>query len=389
MNFAEKAKKIEDFLVETRRDFHANPELPMQEFRTSQKVKEFLDAEGIVRLPLDTATSVAAVIRGGKSGKNVALRTELDALPITEQCDLPYKSRNEGVMHACGHDVHLACTMGAAKMLNACRDELCGNVVLIFQAAEENTLGAKEMISAGIMDYPMDAIFGLHTNTSFDAGDVAFLSGPSQASADMFTVEIHGHGGHGAMPHATVDPIMIAAQLITQLQSVVSRNLDPVKTGVLSICQINAGTSPNIIPETASFSGTVRALESEARAAIIERMNAICAAAEAAYGCKCSLTVQAGPPAVVNDAELTALARESCAKVLGEEHVKLLAPAMVGDDMAEFLNRIPGVLGALGVRNEAEGIVVGNHNPQFRVDEACLSTGAAAMAQMAWDYLNK
>lgn len=389
MNFAEKAKRIEDFLVETRRDFHANPELPMQEFRTSGKVKEFLEAEGIERLPLDTATSVVAVIRGGKKGKSVALRTELDALPLSEQCDLPYKSRTEGVMHACGHDVHLACLMGAAKLLNECRAELRGDVVLIFQAAEENTQGAKEMISAGVMDYPMDAIFGLHTNTFLNAGDVAFLSGPSQASADMFTVEILGRGGHGAMPHATVDPVMIAAQLITQLQTVVSRNVDPVKTGVLSICQMNAGTSPNIVPQTASFSGTIRALESEARATIIERMSAMCAATELAYGCKCSLNIQAGPPAVVNDAALTELARKSCAAVLGAEHVKPLSPAMVGDDMAEFLSRIPGVLGALGVRNEEKGIVCGNHNPNFQVDEACLTVGAATMAQMAWDYLNE
>lgn len=389
MNFAQQAKSIEGFLLETRRDFHKHPELPMQEVRTSEKVKQFLAEHEIEMLPLDTPTSVAAIIRGGKSGGTVALRAELDALPIEERCDLPFKSVNAGVMHACGHDVHLACLMGAAKLLKAEESELPGNVVLLFQAAEENTEGAKQMIAAGVMDYGFEAVFGLHTNTEIEAGNVAFLPGPSQASADMFTVEISGRGGHGAFPHTTIDPVMIAAQLITQLQSVVSRNLDPMKTGVLSVCQVSAGTSPNIVPETAAFSGTIRALESEGRALIIERLGAICAAAEAAYDCRCSLRVLQGPPAVVNDPVLTAMAQQSCAAMLGDEHVKVLPAAMVGDDMAEFLSRVPGVLGALGVRNEANGIVWGNHNPNFAVDESCLTVGAACMAQMAWDYLSK
>ena len=389
MNFAQQAKSIESFLLETRRDFHRHPELPMQEFRTSQKVKEFLEAEGIQMLPLNTPTSVAAVIRGGKSGKAVALRAELDALPITEQCEVPFKSVNTGVMHACGHDVHLTCLMGAAKLLKANAADMCGDVVLLFQAAEENTTGAKQMVAAGVMDYPFDAIFGLHTNTGIDAGDVAFLPGPAQASAAMFSIEIKGRGGHGAFPHTTIDPVMIASQLVIQLQTVISRNLDPIKTGVLSVCQINAGTSPNIIPETATVAGTIRALDPDAGELIVERMKAICAGIEAAYGCICVLDAPEGLPPVINDPAITAMAAASCAAVLGAEHVGTLAPAMVGDDASVFMSRVPGVLGALGVRNEEKGIVHGNHTPRFDVDEACLTVGAACMAQMAWDYLSK
>lgn len=389
MNFAQQVKSIEGFLLETRRDFHMHPELPMQEVRTSEKVKQFLLEHDIEMLPLDTPTSVAAIIRGGKPGGAVALRAELDALPITEQCELPFKSVNEGVMHACGHDVHLTCLMGAAKLLKANAAEMCGDVVLLFQAAEENTMGAKQMIAAGVMDYRFDAVFGLHTNTTINAGDVAFLPGPAQASADMFSIEIKGRGGHGAFPHTTIDPVMIAAQLITQLQTVVSRNLDPIKTGVLSVCQITAGSSPNIVPETASIAGTIRALDMDARELIIGRMKAICASMETAYGCVCALNVPDGTPPLTNDPAITAMAAESCAAILGAEHVGSLAPAMVGDDAAEFLNRVPGVLGALGVRNEEKGIIYGNHTPQFAVDESCLAVGAACMAQMAWDYLSK
>lgn len=389
MNFAQQAKSIESFLLETRRDFHQHPELPMQEFRTSQKVKEFLAAEGIELLPLDTPTSLAAVIRGGKSGRAVALRAELDALPITEECELPFKSVNPGVMHACGHDVHLTCLMGAAKLLKANAVHLAGDVVLLFQAAEENTLGAKQMIAAGVMEHRFDAVFGLHTNTGIPAGDVAFLPGPAQASASLFHIEIKGRGGHGAFPHTTVDPVMIAAQLVTQLQTIVSRNLDPVKTGVLSVCQISAGTSPNIIPETASVAGTIRALEAGTVDLIVERMRAICAGIESAYGCSCVLDAPEGLPPVVNDPALTAMAAASCAAVLGAEHVGTLAPAMVGDDASVFMSLVPGVLGALGVRNEEKGIIHGNHTPRFCVDEACLPVGAACLAQMAWDYLSK
>lgn len=387
MHFLQEAKAMESFLQETRHDFHSHPELPMQEFRTSEKVKEFLSANGIEILPLETPTSVAAIIRGDSSGRTAALRTELDALPIEEQCDLEFKSKNPGVMHACGHDVHLTCLMGAAKLLKAHADEMHGNVVLIFQAAEEISKGAKQMIEAGVLSNQIDAIFGLHTNTSIDAGDVAFMPGPSQASADMFHIDIIGRGGHGAFPHTTMDPIVIASQLICQLQTIVSRNLDPMQTGVVSVCKVEAGTSGNIIPERASLDGTIRALDNGARDLLISRIEAICRGMEASFGCQCEFSLDVGAPAVVNDIALTACAQRACEEILGSSHVKPLPPAMVGDDMAEFLARVPGVLGALGVRNEEAGIVFGNHTPQFMVDEACLVTGAACMAQMAWNYL--
>lgn len=388
MLFMQQAQELESFLRETRRDFHRHPELPGQEKRTSEKVRQFLEENGIETLELGLPVSVAALIRGARAGKTAALRTELDALPIQEQCPLDFASENPGVMHACGHDVHLSCLLGAAKLLKAHADEIHGNVLLIFQSAEETSAGAKEMIAAGLLEEKIDAIFGLHTNTELDAGDVAFMSGPSQASADMFRIDILGRGGHGAFPHTTLDPIVTACQLTVQLQTIVSRSLDPMQAGVVSVCRIDAGTSSNIIPERAQLYGTIRALEPSARELLIRRIEDICQGISLASGCDCRFTLDEGAPAVVNDCALTELARSACANVLGAGHVKLLPAAMVGDDMAEFLCRVPGVLGALGVRNEKLGAVHGNHTPHFMVDESCLVTGAACMAQMAWDFLS-
>ncbi len=389
MNFVKQAKEMAPDLHELYKDFHSHPELPMQEFRTSRKVVEFLEKNGIERIPLDTPTSVAAVIRGGKPGKTVALRTELDALPITEESSCEFPSLNPGVMHACGHDVHLTCLIGAAKMLAEHKDKISGQIILLFQAAEENGCGARQMIEAGILTQKIDALFGLHTNTGIDAGKVAFMPGASQASADVFRIVIQGSGGHGAFPHTAIDPVMIAGQMISQLHTVVSRNVDPMQTAVLSVCRMEAGTSDNIIPEEAVLTGTYRAMAPEVRRLIRERIQQICSGIETSYQCRCTVELPEGCPPIVNDTDLTRFATEACSHVLGEENVVDLPPAMVGDDMAFFLEKVPGLLGALGVRNEQKGIIYGNHTPRFAVDEECLRVGAAAMAQMAWEYLER
>lgn len=389
MNFVTEAKEMQEMLRTIRRDIHRNPELSMQEYRTSEQVKAFLRENGIEMLPLDLPTSVVAVVRGRRPGKTVALRTDMDALPIQEETDRAYRSQNDGVMHACGHDVHLACLMGAAKMLMERRKELCGTVLLLFQASEENLMGARQIMETGVLDQGVDALFALHTNTGIDAGKVAFLPGPSQASADLFAITVEGRGGHGAFPNTTIDPILIAAQLITQLQTIVSRNMDPIQTGVVSVCQINGGTSNNIIPEKVELKGTYRAMDPAVRSLIRERIRSICEGVEKGYHCRCVLELPEGCPPIVNEPALTEIARRACVDALGKECVVPLAPAMVGDDMAFFLEQVPGVLGALGVRNEREGIVHGNHTPRFAVDEECLWVGAACMAQMAWTYLNE
>lgn len=388
MNFLQQAQQLEDFLLQTRRDIHMHPELSGREERTSKRVRDFLRGEGIEVLPVQAGTSVAALIRGGRPGRTAALRADMDALPIEEASELPYRSTEPGVMHACGHDVHVTCLMGAARMLQAHADELQGNVLLLFQAAEEINQGARTMVEAGVLDGGVDALFALHTNTTLEAGQVAFLPGPAQASADMFHITIHGRGGHGAFPHTAVDPVAIGAQLVVQLQSVVARNVDPIDTGVISVCEFHAGSSCNVIPETAELSGTIRALAPSVRSLIRERMDALCAGVERGFDCRCTLEWESGCPAIVNDPDLTVCAQRACSGILGPECVRPIAPAMVGDDMAFFLELVPGVLGALGVRNEAAGIVYGNHNPRFAVDERCLTVGAACMAQMAWDYLN-
>ncbi|MGN0371893.1 MAG: M20 family metallopeptidase [Enterocloster sp.] len=387
IDFAAEAKKLQEEMRKIRRDVHQHPELAMEEYRTSGIIKEFLKKNGIEILSLDMPTSVAGIIRGGQPGKTAALRADMDALPIKEQTCCGYSSENEGVMHACGHDVHLTCLLGAAKILMEHRQEMKGNVLLLFQAAEENLQGAKQMLEAGVLKQGADVLFAMHTNTGIEAGKVAFIPGPSQASGDVFQIRIEGKGGHGAFPHTAVDPVMIGAQLIVQLQSIVSRNIDPIATGVVSICRMTAGTSNNIIPETALLNGTYRAMDPSVRSLIRERIRSICAGMEVAYGCRCIPDLPDGCPPIVNDPELTEIAREACCGILGEENVLLLKPAMVGDDMGFFLEHIPGVLGALGVRSEEQGITAGNHTPQFNVDEECLWVGAACMAGMAWDYL--
>ncbi len=390
MNFAEEARSMQEMLREFRRDIHMYPELPMKEFRTSGKIKNFLKENNIEILPLNLPTTVVAVIRGEESGKRIALKADMDALQIQEQTNAEYASRNEGVMHACGHDVHTACLIGAAAMLKRHQKELQGTVYLIFQAAEENLCGAKQIIETGFFsDEKIEEIFSLHTNTSIEAGKVAFMRGASQASADMMTIHIHGKGGHGAFPNTTVDPVYIASQLICQIQSIVSRNIDPIQTGVVSVCQMTAGTSGNIIPENAELSGTYRAMTPQVRELIRERLKSLCRGIEIGYGCECRAELPDGCPPIINDPVLADTAKKACGGVLGEENVLELSPAMVGDDMGFILEKVPGVLGALGVRNEKKGIVHGNHTPYFDVDEECLWIGAACMAQMAWDSLAK
>lgn len=387
MNFSNRKESIEAYVIDIRRRVHMYPELPSKEINTSALVKHELKTMGIELANISSGTSVVGLIRGKLPGPAVALRAELDALPIQEETDHAWKSRIPGVMHACGHDVHLACLLGASRLLNEVSDDLPGTVYLIFQSAEENCQGAKELIRAGVLNLGFEAMFGLHTNTELEVGKVAFLSGPSQAGADSFSVKIHGIGGHGAFPHATVDPVVIAAQIVSQFQTIISRSHDPMHSSVLSVCRINAGNSDNIIPETAELGGTIRTMDSLSRSLIIERMRQICDGMAIAYNCICKIEIVPGPPPVVNDPALVSRAVDSCTHVLGPENVAELRRAMVGDDIAEFTARIPGVLGALGVRNEQKSIVSRNHTPNFDVDEQCISLGAVCMAQMAFDYL--
>ena len=393
MNFKELAKSIQPQLVEWRRDFHMHPEVSFHEFRTSQVIKDFLKSEGIEILPVDSGTSVVGLIRGGKEGKTFAMRADFDALPMQEEHDVPYKSQNDGVMHSCGHDTHAAMLMGVAKVLNSVKDDLHGNVKLIFQAAEEMLPGgAKPLVEAGALENPkVDAIMAFHIGTGLETGKVGFKPGASQAAPDKLTVKITGLGGHGAYPHRTIDPVAIAGNFITTVQNIVSRSIDPIDSAVVTIGSIHGGTKDNIIADDVVMTGTIRTLKPETRELVHKRIRDICRGLEEAFMCKIDVDILLGYPAVINDAEfIEKYAVPAANKIVGEENVVILPlPTMGGEDMSYFLQKVPGVIGSLGARNEAKGCTFGGHNSMFDVDEDAFWVGTATLCQAAWDYLNE
>lgn len=393
MNFKELAKSIQPQLVEWRRDFHMHPEVSFHEFRTSQVIKDFLKSEGIEILPVDSGTSVVGLIRGGKEGKTFAMRADFDALPMQEERDVPYKSQNDGVMHSCGHDTHAAMLMGVAKVLNSVKEDLHGNVKLIFQAAEEMLPGgAKPLVEAGALENPkVDAIMAFHIGTGLETGKVGFKPGASQAAPDKLTVKITGLGGHGAYPHKTIDPVAIAGSFITTVQNIVSRSIDPIDSAVVTIGSIHGGTKDNIIADDVVMTGTIRTLKPETRELVHKRIRDICRGLEEAFMCKIEVDILLGYPPVINNAEfIEKYAVPAANKIVGEENVVILPlPTMGGEDMSYFLQKVPGVIGSLGARNEAKGCTVGGHNSMFDVDEDAFWVGTATLCQAAWDYLNE
>lgn len=392
MNFKEAAQKIQPQLVEWRRDFHMHPELSFQEFRTSKIIKDFLIENGVEILPVNSGTSVVGLIKGGHEGKTFAMRADFDALPMPEERDVPYKSQNEGVMHSCGHDTHAAMLMGVAKLLSEVKNDLHGNVKLIFQAAEEQLPGgAKPLVEAGALENPkVDAIMAFHIGTGIETGKIGFKPGASQAAPDKLTVKITGLGGHGAYPHRTIDPIAIAGNLISTFQNIVSRSIDPIDSAVLTIGSIHGGTKDNIIADDVIMTGTIRTLKPETRELVHKRIRDICKGAETAFMCKIDVDILLGYPALFNDADfISQYAVPSVSKIIGEENVVIIpTPTMGGEDMAYFLEKVPGVIGSLGAKNEAKGCTVGGHNSMFDVDEDAFWIGTASLCQTAWDYLN-
>lgn len=393
MNFKEAAQKIQPQVVAFRRNFHSEPEVSFHEKNTNEKIKKFLTEQKIEILPVESGYSVVALIRGGKPGKTFAMRGDIDALPMPELRDVPYKSKVEGVMHACGHDAHTSMMMGTALLLNEVKEELHGNVKIIFQAAEEMIPGgAKGLVEAGVLENPkVDAIMAYHVFPSFEAGKIGYLGGPVQASADTFQVNIHGKGGHGAYPHNTIDPIVIAANLITTIQSIVGRSVDPLKPAVITIGSIHGGTKENIIADDLVLTGTIRAMDEGTRALVHKRMGEVCAGAATSFGCTCEYLPTMGYPATINSASfIEEHVLPSVRKVLGEEAlVHLEAPTMGAEDFAYYLQKVPGAMLRLGSGNKERGITAGAHNSLFDIDEECLWVGISTLAQTAYDFLSE
>lgn len=385
-------KELEQWLVAVRRDFHENPELSTKEYRTHDKIIEYLTELGIEYKSKVADTGVVGMIRGAKPGKTVALRGDMDALPIFEENDVPYKSKNKGVMHACGHDAHMTIVLGAAKYLQAHRNQLQGTVKLFFQPAEETVGGAKRMIEAGVMESPqVDAVFGLHVDTFIPAGEVAVRYGQMNASTDTVTLTIKGTNAHGAYPQNGVDSIVVAANVIQALQSIVSRNVDPRDSAVVTLGVIEGGTQNNIIAKEVTITGTVRALAPKVRQQVLRRIEEILKYTTKTYGADYAFELDPdGYTALINTDEMVDIVKSSGEEILGADKVHEVEEASLGgEDFSFFAEAAPSAFFRLGARNEEKGFVHGGHTGQFNIDEACLPIGVAVQVQNVLSFLSE
>lgn len=377
------AKKYNDEFIAVRHYLHAHPELSYKEFETSKFVQTKLTEFGIP-FSVIAETGVVGIIEGNNpSSKIIALRADMDALPILEENNVPYKSTKAGVMHACGHDVHTTCLLGAAKILNELKAEWEGTVKLIFQPGEErNPGGASIMIKEGVLENPKpQAIFGLHVHPGLQIGQLSFRAGKVMASADELYITVKGKGGHAAAPHQAVDPILIASHLIISLQQIISRNRNPHNPSVLSITAINGGTTTNVIPDEVKLMGTFRAMDEEWRFAAHELIKRNATLLVESMGGTLDLHIDVGYPTVYNNEVLNEKAKTKAAELMGAEHVEETELRMGAEDFGYYTQQIPGCFFRLGVMNKQKGISSGVHTSTFNIDEDAIETG---MAMMAW-----
>jgi amidohydrolase len=378
-------EEITGQLVEWRRDFHRYPEIAFQEKRTSSVVQKYLESLDIP-VTKHAGTGLRGVLRGKEGGKTVALRTDIDALPLKEEGDKEYISQNPEAAHCCGHDGHMAILMGAVKLLSERKNEITGDVVFLFQPSEERIPGgAKQMIEEGALE-GIDAIFGLHLWVPLPTGVVGVVKGPMMAQPDFFSINVKGKGGHGSMPHQTVDPILVASQIVVNAQSIVSRNIDPLKPAVVSFGTIEGGTIYNIIPGEVKLTGTVRSFESEIKEIAKERIAEIAEGTAKAMGASVEFSYDEGYPPVVNDEAMANFVMDVARKTLGEDRVADIDPVMGGEDFAYFLEKVPGTFLFLGA---GDGMDFPHHHPAFDIDEKVLPQGVLLMTSLALEYLDQ
>jgi len=377
------AEQYHSEFIDIRRHLHAHPELSYQEFETSKFIQDKLKAFGI-RYQGMAETGVIGLIEGKSPGSRViALRADMDALPILEANQVPYVSQNSGIMHGCGHDVHTTCLLGAARILQQTRQEWEGTVKLIFQPGEErNPGGASLLISEGVLDTPaVQGIIGLHVHPGLEAGKVSFRSGRVMASADELFFTIKSEGGHAAAPHLTADTILIASELIVSLQQLISRNCDPFSPSVLSICSFQGGHTTNVIPSEVQLKGTFRAMDETWRYKAHELIRKLATGLVTSMGATVDVHIDIGYPSVNNQEALTATCSKLAQQLIGKDQVEETELRMGAEDFGHYTQRVPGCFYRLGVRNEAKGIVHNVHTPHFDADESAIKTG---MAMMAW-----
>ncbi len=383
---AESASEIRDI----RRHLHANPELSFKEYETSKFVASTLSNWGISYKEGFVETGIVAHIEGrNPSSKVVALRGDMDALPILEANEVSYRSKNEGVMHACGHDVHTSCVLGVAKILHSLRDEFEGTVKIIFQPGEERLPGgASLMIKEGALENPTaSSIVGQHVLPELEVGKVGFRSGMYMASADEVYFTVKGKGGHAALQQYLIDPVLITSHIIVALQQLVSRRCKPGVPCVLSFGSVHANGATNVIPNEVQVAGTFRTMDEEWRKEAHIIMKKLATEMAASMGASCDFKVEVGYPFVYNDETLTAFAQHAAKEYLGEENVVELDMRMTGEDFSFYTQHMPGCFYRLGVRNEEQGLTSGLHTPTFNVDEKCLEIGTGLMAYIAYRQL--
>ncbi len=376
---------IEGELIDWRRDFHRHPEVAFQENRTSRIIKEFFQELELPVRPM-AGTGLRADLSGGGKGPTVALRSDIDALPIQEQGDKPYLSEAPGVAHSCAHDGHMAVVLGTAKVLSQVRERLNGDVVFLFQPAEELPPGgAIDLIKEGALK-GVDVIFGLHFWQPLPTGKVGIVKGPMMAAADNFRITVQGRAGHGSMPHQTVDPILAAAHLVVNLQSIVSRNLDPLEPGVVSLGTIQGGTVYNIIPQEVNLTGTVRSFSSEVQELAQRRLHEITRSTCEAFGARGILQYEPGYPALVNPPETVDLVLEVVERLWGAERIASIAPVMGGEDFAYYLQHLPGAFLFFGM---GDGMAHPHHHPGFDMDEKALPEAVLLMTALTLEFMER
>lgn len=385
MDIKEIAKKYEQYVIDLRRTFHEHPELSFEEVNTSKRIQKELSEMGI---PYKTiaGTGIIATIKGQIPGKCIALRADMDALKVTECNEVSYKSKNPGVMHACGHDGHMAMLLGAARVLNEVKADMKGEIKLFFQPAEEPVRGAKKMIEEGAME-GVDGLFGIHLWADMPAKQISIDFGARMASSDMFKVTIKGKGGHGSLPHQCVDALLAGSAVVMNLQSIVSREISPLEPSVVTIGSFHAGTTFNVIANEAILTGTTRCFNANIREKFPQILERVIKHTVKAYRAEAELEYTWGTPSVINDEECTVLARQTVKNLWGENQLVYFEKITGGEDLAYYFEKVPGVLAFVGIKNEDKGMTYPHHHEKFDMDEEALLVGMTLYAGYAIDFL--
>lgn len=386
VDMLEKAKEIEDYIIAFRRDLHENPELSGEEYETQKKIMKELDALGI---PYKKAgnTSLIATLKGGKSGKTIALRGDIDALPVKEESGVEFASKKPGLMHACGHDTHTSMLLGAAKILSQMKEDIPGEIRFFFQEGEETFTGAKKIIEAGGMD-DVDACFGMHNIPQIDVGYIDITPGYRSAGCDTIYVKFEGVSGHGSAPHLAKDTIHPAAIFVTDLQGIVTKNVNPQEPIVLSVGKFIGGTKANIVAKYTELDISMRYFDEKTRRTVHEAIRRHAKAIADAYELKVDVTIEESTLSLYNNEELSKLAEKTAATVFGENKLASIPTMMGSEDMSYYFQHAKGLFAWLGSGNKEKECIYFPHHEKFKVDEDCLKYGAAFYAQFALDFLN-